>query len=84
MRIDQRVIKIYSKKIQENKGKQIPVLYISLFILIFIPLLTFLFGDVGFVINYPELTKLSKSSYSFEGGLEIPPEFLALALACSL
>ncbi len=78
------VLRIYSKKVQENIGKQIPVFYISLFILTFIPVFTFLFGNVGFTINYPELTKLSESSYSFEGGWEIPPEFIALVLALSL
>ena len=78
------VLRIYAKKVQENKGKQIPVFYISLIILTFIPGFTFLFGNVGFVINYPELTKLSESSYSFEGGWAIPPEFIALVLALSL
>ena len=78
------ILKIYSKKVQENKGKQIPVFYISLLILTFIPGLTFLFGDVEFTINYPLLTKLSETSYSFENGLAIPPEFIALVLALSL
>jgi len=78
------ILKIYSKKVQENKGKQIPIFYISLLILTFIPGLVFLFGDVEFTINYPVLTKLSETSYSFENGLAIPPEFIALALALSL
>ena len=78
------ILKIYSKKVQENKGKQIPIFYISLLILTFIPGLAFLFGDVEFTINYPVLTKLSETSYSFENGLAIPPEFIALVLALSL
>tara|TARA_B100000029_G_scaffold173214_1_gene169726 strand:- start:332 stop:1483 length:1152 start_codon:yes stop_codon:yes gene_type:complete len=78
------ILKVYSKKVQENKGKQIPVFYISLLILTFIPGLAFLFGDVEFAINYPVLTKLSETSYSFENGLAIPPEFIALVLALSL
>ena len=78
------ILKIYSKNVQENKGKQIPVFYISLLILTFIPGLAFLFGDVEFTINYPVLTKLSETSYSFENGLAIPPEFIALVLALSL
>ena len=78
------LIKKYFKKIQENKGKQYPVLLISLLILIFIPTLSFMFGGSSFEIEYPVLKKLSQSSYTFMGGLAIPPEFIALFLALSL
>ena len=76
--------KKYFKKIQENQGKQYPVLLISLLILIFIPTLSFIFGGSSFEIEYPVLKKLSQSSYTFVGGLAIPPEFIALFLALSL
>ena len=78
------LIKKYFKKIQENQGKQYPVLLISLLILIFIPTLSFIFGGSSFEIEYPVLKKLSQSSYTFVGGLAIPPEFIALFLALSL
>ena len=77
-------LRFYAKKIQEEEGKQIPVIPISISILIIFPLLTFIFGDVEVNIIYPELKKLSASSYFFEGGLEIPPEFMALILALSI
>ena len=78
------VLRFYAKKIQEEEGKQIPVIPISISILIIFPLLTFIFGDVEVNIIYPELKELSASSYFFEGGLEIPPEFIALILALSI
>lgn len=74
-------LRFYARKIQEEEGKQIPVIPISISILIIFPLLTFIFGDVEVNIIYPKLKELSASSYFFEGGLEIPPEFIALILA---
>lgn len=74
----------YARKIQEEEGKQIPVIPISISILIIFSLLTFIFGDVEVNIIYPKLKELSASSYFFEGGLEIPPEFIALILALSI
>ena len=77
-------LRFYARKIQEEEGKQIPVIPISISILIIFPLLTFIFGDVEVNIIYPKLKELSASSYFFEGGLEIPPEFIALILALSI
>jgi general L-amino acid transport system permease protein len=76
--------KKYCKKIQDTKGKQYPVALISIVILIFIPSLVFILGFSSFEIEYPILKKLSESSYTFTGGLGIPPEFIALFLALSL
>ena len=78
------IIKNYLKKIQENKGKQFPILYISLIILFIIPSCAFIFGISSFDIEYPVYKQLSKSSGTFIGGLAIPPEFIALFLALSL
>ena len=78
------IIKNYARKLQENEGKQLPVLYISLSILIIFPLLTFLFGGVSLNFGIPALTKLSGTSYVFKGGLGIPPELIALTLALGL
>ena len=77
-------IKKYSDKLRAQEGKQIPVLYISLSLIIILPLLSFLLGGSSFEIEKPVLKKLAKTSYIFEGGLRIPPEFIALVLALSL
>ena len=78
------VLRFYAKKLQEEKGKQLPTILISISILIIFPLLTFVFADVDVGVIYPKLKALSASSYFFEGGLEIPPEFIALVLALSI
>ena len=77
-------IKIYSNKIRDREGKQIPVLYISLGLIIILPTLSFIFGGVSADVEIPVLKQLAKTSYVFEGGLRIPPEFMALVLALSL
>ena len=77
-------IRFYAKKIQESKGKQIPLVYISAAILITLPLLSFLFGNVSLSFEFPVLKKLAKTSYIFEGGISLPPELIALVLSLSL
>ncbi len=77
-------IRFYAKKIQESKGKQIPLVYISAAILITLPLLSFLFGNVSLSFEIPVLKKLAKTSYIFEGGISLPPELIALVLSLSL
>ena len=77
-------IRFYAKKIQETKGKQIPLLYVSAAILIVLPLLSFLFGNVSLSFEIPVLKKLAKTSYIFEGGISLPPELIALVLSLSL
>jgi len=78
------VIINYAKKLRENQGKQLPVFYISICLLIILPLLTFLIGGVSLNFEVPVLKKLSTTSYIYEGGLSIPPELIALTLALSL
>tara|TARA_B100000989_G_scaffold188716_1_gene142079 strand:+ start:18533 stop:19684 length:1152 start_codon:yes stop_codon:yes gene_type:complete len=77
-------IKIYAKKIQENEGKQLPVFYISLGIIIILPLFSFLFGGVELNFEIPQLKQLAKTSFIYEGGISLPPELIALTLALSL
>ncbi len=74
----------YSIKIREERGKQLPLLYISLSLIIIMPFLSFLIGGVNAEIDIPELKQLSKTSFTFDGGLRVPPEFMALVLALSL
>ena len=74
----------FAKKKQENEGKQLPVLIISLGLFFGLPLLTLLFGGVDVSFTFPELRQMSQSSYTFDGGLKIPPELIALTLALTL
>ena len=78
------VIRNYARKLQENQGKQLPVFFISIGLLIILPLLTFFIGGVSLDFEVPVLKQLAKTSFIFEGGLRIPPEFMALVLALSL
>ncbi len=77
-------VKYYARKKQENEGKQTPVLLISIGLLIILPLLSFLIGGASFTIQVPVLDQLSQNSYTYKGGLGLPPELIALALALSL
>ena len=77
-------VKIYARKKQENEGKQTPVLLISIGLLLILPLLSFLIGGSSFSIEYPVIKQLSQSGFTYEGGIGLPPELIALALALSL
>jgi general L-amino acid transport system permease protein len=59
-------------------------LTISLVILLFLPLITFLFLGVSLTFEYPVLKQLSATVYTYEGGVSIIPELIALALALSM
>jgi len=74
----------YAKKKQEQEGKQLPVFIISLAIFIGLPLLTFLIGGVDLSFSFPVIRQMSQSSYTFDGGVKIPPELIALTLALTL
>jgi len=75
---------IYSKKQREQYGKQLPTFLISLFIFIIFPLITFLFLGVKLSFEIPVLKQLSPTIFTFEGGLNIIPELIALALSLSM
>ncbi len=77
-------IRGYAKKIQEKEGKQLPLLYISLAILIILPGLSFLIGGVTLNFEIPVLKQLATTSYIYDGGVRLPPELIALVLALSL
>ncbi len=74
----------YAKKKQEQEGKQLPTFIISLAIFMGLPLLTFLVGGVDLSFSFPVLRQMSLSSYTFDGGMGIPPELIALTLALTL
>ena len=77
-------IRNYAKNLQEKEGKQLPLLYISLAILLTVPGLSFLLGGVTLNFEMPVLKQLSATSYTYEGGIGLPPELIALVLALSL
>ena len=74
----------YAKKKQEEEGIQYPKFLISLTIFILLPVLTFLIGGVDLSWSFPKLKQLALTSFTYEGGLGIPPELIALTLALSL
>jgi len=78
------LIKNYSNKLRDNEGKQLPVLYISIGLILILPALTFAIGGVSAEVEIPVLKQLAKTSFTFEGGARVPPEFMALVLALSL
>ena len=78
------IVRTYAKKIQENEGKQLPVIYISLGLIVLLPLLSFIIGGVTLSFELPVLKQLSITSFTYEGGVGLPPELIALTLALSL
>ena len=77
-------IRNYARKLQEEKGQQLPVLFISVGLLLVFPAITFVTGMVQLEVALPVLKQLSKTSFIYAEGLSIPPELLALVLALSL
>ena len=77
-------IRIYARKLQEREGKQLPVFYISIGLLIILPLFSFLIGGVKLDFELPVLKQLAQTSFIFEGGIALPPELIALVVALSL
>ena len=74
----------YARKLQEEKGQQLPVLLISTGLLFVFPAITFVTGMVQLEVALPVLKQLSKTSFIYAEGLSVPPELLALVLALSL
>ena len=77
-------IRNYARKLQEEKGQQLPVLLISVGLLLVFPAITFVTGMVQLEVALPVLMQLSKTSFIYAEGLSIPPELLALVLSLSL
>ena len=66
-------------KRQEKTGKLFPVFYISLGILIGLPLITWWMAGAPFQMDVPRL-----EGFNFEGGMTISPEYSALLLGLVL
>ena len=78
------IVRTYARKLQDNEGKQLPVFYISLGLIVILPLLSFLVGGVSLDFEIPVIKQLSITSFTYEGGVGLPPELIALTLALSL
>ena len=74
----------YATKQREQLGKQLPTFTLSFSTLIIFPLITFLFFGVSLTFDYPFLKQLSPTVYTFDGGISIIPELIALAVALSM
>ncbi len=74
----------YATKQREQLGKQLPTFTLSFLTLIIFPLITFLFFGVSLTFDYPFLKQLSPTVYTFDGGVSIIPELIALAVALSM
>ena len=77
-------IRNYARKLQEEKGQQLPVLLISVGLLLIFPAITFITGMVQLDVTLPVLKQLSKTSFIYAEGISVPPELIALVLALSL
>ena len=77
-------IRNYARKLQEERGQQLPVLLISVGLLFVFPAITIVTGMVQLEVALPVLKQLSKTSFIYAEGLSVPPELLALVLALSL
>ena len=70
--------KHWAKKIQDTTGKIYPVFYVSLAILIGLPLLTFFISGSPLSMDIPAM-----KGFNFKGGTSIKPEYIALTFALS-
>ena len=74
----------YARKQRDEFGKQLPTFFISIGLLLGLPLITFLIGGVSLSFQIPQLEQLSKTVYVYRGGVSIIPELISLALALSM
>ncbi|MED5516226.1 MAG: ABC transporter permease subunit, partial [SAR324 cluster bacterium] len=72
------LFKRWARKVQDTTGRIYPVFYISLAILIFLPLFTFFLAGSPLSIDMPAL-----KGFNFKGGTSIKPEYIALTFALS-
>ena len=72
-------VRIWARRRQLATGRQFPVLWVGLAILIGLPLVVFLVTGEPLSLEFPEL-----KGFNFVGGVQIKPEFIALLLGLSL
>ena len=73
------VIRRWARRRQERTGEQFPAGWISLGLIIGLPVLALIATGIPVRFDYPEL-----KGFNFAGGLVVIPEFIALFLALSI
>ena len=71
--------KNYAKQVQDNTGKIYPVVWISLGVIIVVPIIIYFLAGSPMTFEYSVL-----KGFNFKGGLVLRPEYIALTLALSL
>ena len=77
------IVKYYATKAFYESGKIIPVFKIFLLLIIILPVIFSLIGDVSLSVEYPKLIK-NFGIFNYVGGVKLVPEFLALLFSLSL
>jgi general L-amino acid transport system permease protein len=71
--------KRHAKKVQNDTGKILPVLYVSLGLIIGLPLIVFFITGMPLDWSIPAM-----QGFNFQGGFVVKPELMALTLALAL
>lgn len=71
--------KRYAKKVLDTTGKQLPVLWTSLGLIVLLPTIVYFLVGQPLGVSIPEL-----KGFNYKGGFAIKPEFMALWLALSI
>lgn len=69
----------FARKKQENTGEQLPIFWINLAVLIFLPTIGFFIAESPISLSIPAL-----QGFNFKGGLYLSPELIALTFALAI
>ena len=69
----------YARKLQSETGRQLPVFWVNLGVLIIVPMIAFLAAGSPLTFEYPVL-----KGFNFMGGMHLLPEFVALTFALAI
>ncbi|MGC6536127.1 MAG: amino acid ABC transporter permease [Candidatus Puniceispirillaceae bacterium] len=69
----------YARKIQAETGKQLPVFWTNLGVLLGLPILAYLISGMPISFEMPAL-----KGFNFKGGMHLLPEFVALTFALAI
>ena len=73
------IFRKWAKKTQENTGKQYPVALINIFSIILFPVIIYFISGSPLDFERPVL-----KGFNFVGGMQMPPEFVAMFLGLSI
>ena len=73
------IFRKWAKKTQENTGKQYPVALINIFSIILFPVIIYFIAGSPLDFERPVL-----KGFNFVGGMQMPPEFVAMFLGLSI